>query len=108
MLLLVHVLVLTPLACREAHFLGALKVTEAPNAENLARIVIEGLQTLGKLTPEQIGNKLMGVAADGARVMTGVITGVLQVNFSTAIALHAQEKISRFAHASVFVLNNKP
>lgn len=64
---------------RQAHFLGAFKIEDAPDADNLTSTLIAALRDVAKLTPHQIGTKLMGAAADGASVMAGERTGVLKV-----------------------------
>lgn len=60
--------------------LGAFKIEETPNAENITNAVISALQEAGKLTAAQIGGKLVAVAADGASVMAGEFSGVLTVS----------------------------
>ncbi|KAF5833715.1 hypothetical protein DUNSADRAFT_9913 [Dunaliella salina] len=63
---------------REPYFLGVMEITGAPNAVNLAAVVIKALIDIGGLSLQQIGSKLVGIAADGASVMAGELSGVLQ------------------------------
>ena len=64
---------------RQAYFLGVFKLEDAPDAKTLIGTLVGALHGVARLTPQQVGTKLMAGAADGASVMAGERTGVLKV-----------------------------
>ena len=62
---------------RVAGLVGLPQITSAPNAEYISSLILQGVLTLLSITAYQLACILVMIAADGASVMQGILTGVI-------------------------------
>eukprot|EP00798_Chlamydomonas_sp_ICE-L_P018229 gene18229-24681_t len=62
---------------RRVGFVSLEEIKEAPNAENLTQATLSALETYCGLDAAELRQKLVGVAADGASVMSGHRAGLM-------------------------------
>ena len=88
----VHAYIALPDFSRRHIFVGLSSIKGKPNPENLTALFLSALKTEGGLSATDIKRKLVCIAADGARVLQGEVSGLIarmqQSHAPHAIANH--------------------